>query len=160
MLICPIKCKCIKFCSGLLHTLLHPLHANRRWLWTPTWSEFAVRTTGMWSRRSRTPASRGCCGSTGELSAGSSPVRGEHGLTGRTASHVSVCCSFSVPFVNHIRLTFVCLMLDVRVQPEVKWKLSSAETYSKMRLKLVPNNDYHPQSEASAQRDNMGRRSA
>uniref|UniRef100_A0A8C1VMY5 Neurobeachin-like protein 2 n=1 Tax=Cyprinus carpio TaxID=7962 RepID=A0A8C1VMY5_CYPCA len=37
----------------------------------------------------------------------------------------------------------------LRVQPEVKWKLSSAETYSKMRLKLVPNynfdshSDYH-----------------
>lgn len=43
-----------------------------------------------------------------------------------------------------------------RVQPEVKWKLSSAETYSKMRLKLVPNYDYRPHSEASAQRDNMG----
>ncbi|XP_017281990.1 neurobeachin-like protein 2 isoform X2 [Kryptolebias marmoratus] len=41
-------------------------------------------------------------------------------------------------------------------QPEVKWKLSSAETYSKMRLKLVPNYDYDPHSEASALRDNMG----
>ncbi|XP_069552207.1 neurobeachin-like protein 2 isoform X1 [Brachyistius frenatus] len=43
-----------------------------------------------------------------------------------------------------------------RVQPEVKWKLSNAETYSKMRLKLVPNYNYDPHSEASAQRDNMG----
>ncbi|XP_041797544.1 neurobeachin-like protein 2 isoform X1 [Chelmon rostratus] len=43
-----------------------------------------------------------------------------------------------------------------RVQPEVKLKLSSAETYSKMRLKLVPNFNYDPHSEASAQRDNMG----
>ncbi|KAM8735229.1 neurobeachin-like protein 2 isoform 3-T3 [Acanthopagrus schlegelii] len=43
-----------------------------------------------------------------------------------------------------------------RIQPEVKLKLSSAETYSKMRLKLVPNYNYDPHSEASAQRDNMG----
>uniref|UniRef100_A0A2I4B951 Neurobeachin-like protein 2 n=1 Tax=Austrofundulus limnaeus TaxID=52670 RepID=A0A2I4B951_AUSLI len=43
-----------------------------------------------------------------------------------------------------------------RVQPEVKWKLSSAETYSKMRLKLVPNYDHDTHSEASALRDNMG----
>ncbi|XP_038567538.1 neurobeachin-like protein 2 isoform X2 [Micropterus salmoides] len=43
-----------------------------------------------------------------------------------------------------------------RVQPEVKWKLSSAETYSKMRLKLVPNYNYDPHGDASAQRDNMG----
>ncbi|MFT7805427.1 neurobeachin-like protein 2 isoform X1 [Arapaima gigas] len=42
------------------------------------------------------------------------------------------------------------------VQPEVKWKLSSAETYSKMRLKLVPNYNYDTHYEASAQRDNMG----
>ncbi|XP_011603991.2 neurobeachin-like protein 2 isoform X2 [Takifugu rubripes] len=43
-----------------------------------------------------------------------------------------------------------------RVQSEVNWKLSSAETYSKMRLKLVPNYNYDPHSDASAQRDNMG----
>ncbi|XP_036071922.1 neurobeachin-like protein 2 isoform X9 [Oryzias melastigma] len=43
-----------------------------------------------------------------------------------------------------------------RVQPEVKWKLSSAETYSKMRLKLVPNYHYDAHCEASALRDNMG----
>ncbi|KAG7261873.1 hypothetical protein CRUP_016958 [Coryphaenoides rupestris] len=43
-----------------------------------------------------------------------------------------------------------------KVQPEVKWKLSNAETYSKMRLKLVPNYNHDTHSEASAQRDNMG----
>ncbi|XP_041842956.1 neurobeachin-like protein 2 isoform X4 [Melanotaenia boesemani] len=43
-----------------------------------------------------------------------------------------------------------------RVQSEVKWKLSNAETYSKMRLKLVPNYNYDPHREASALRDNMG----
>uniref|UniRef100_A0A8C2G067 Neurobeachin-like 2 n=1 Tax=Cyprinus carpio TaxID=7962 RepID=A0A8C2G067_CYPCA len=44
----------------------------------------------------------------------------------------------------------------LRVQPEVKWKLSSAETYSKMRLKLVPNYNFDSHSDASALRDNMG----
>ncbi|XP_076826894.1 neurobeachin-like protein 2 isoform X2 [Brachyhypopomus gauderio] len=43
-----------------------------------------------------------------------------------------------------------------RDQAEVKWKLSSAETYSKMRLKLVPNYNFSQHSEASALRDNMG----
>lgn len=38
----------------------------------------------------------------------------------------------------------------------MKLKLSNAETYSKMRLKLVPNHNYDPHSEASALRDNMG----
>lgn len=54
---------------------------------------------------------------------------------------------------NVLMCTFV---FDPRVQPEVKWKLSNAETYSKMRLKLVPNYNYDPHSEASALRDNMG----
>lgn len=48
------------------------------------------------------------------------------------------------------------VFLISRVQSEVKWKLSSAETYSKMRLKLVPNYNYDPHGDASAQRDNMG----
>lgn len=50
----------------------------------------------------------------------------------------------------------VLCVFDPRVQPEVKWNLSNAETYSKMRLKLVPNYNYDPHSEASALRDNMG----
>lgn len=61
---------------------------DRRWSWTPTWSESAARTTGTWFGRSRAPASRGWCGSTGELSADSSPVREARGPTGRTASHL------------------------------------------------------------------------
>lgn len=55
----------------------------------------------------------------------------------------------------NVSLFFSPFILD-RVQPEVKLKLSNAETYSKMRLKLVPNYNYDPHSEASAQRDNMG----
>uniref|UniRef100_A0A8C4ZPY9 Neurobeachin-like 2 n=1 Tax=Gadus morhua TaxID=8049 RepID=A0A8C4ZPY9_GADMO len=43
-----------------------------------------------------------------------------------------------------------------KVQPQINWKLSSAETYSKMRLKLVPNYNHDTHSEASALRDNMG----
>ncbi|XP_033848417.3 neurobeachin-like protein 2 isoform X3 [Acipenser ruthenus] len=43
-----------------------------------------------------------------------------------------------------------------RKEVEVRWKLSSAETYSKMRLKLVPNYSFDSHSEASALRDNMG----
>lgn len=80
-------------------------------------------------------------------------MRGARGPTGTTAPHVSACCS---PFASPIALSFVCLTPDVRVQPEVKWKLSAAETYSKMRLKLVPNYNYDSHSEASALRDNMG----
>ncbi|XP_053569691.1 neurobeachin-like protein 2 isoform X2 [Bombina bombina] len=37
-----------------------------------------------------------------------------------------------------------------------RWKLSSAETYSRMRLKLVPNYNFDPHTEASALRDNLG----
>ena len=48
------------------------------------------------------------------------------------------------------------LMCPHRIQPEVKWTLSNAETYSKMRLKLVPNYNYDSHSEAAALRDNMG----
>ncbi|NXJ97928.1 NBEL2 protein, partial [Corythaixoides concolor] len=39
---------------------------------------------------------------------------------------------------------------------EVRWKLSSAETYSRMRLKLVPNLNFDQHLEASALRDNLG----
>ncbi|KAJ6655114.1 hypothetical protein lerEdw1_006018 [Lerista edwardsae] len=43
-----------------------------------------------------------------------------------------------------------------RSPPEIHWKLSSAETYSRMRLKLVPNYNFDCHTEASALRDNMG----
>ncbi|KAM5156980.1 neurobeachin-like protein 2 isoform 1-T1 [Mantella aurantiaca] len=39
---------------------------------------------------------------------------------------------------------------------EVRWKLSSVETYSRMRLKLVPNFNFDAHAEASALRDNLG----
>lgn len=44
----------------------------------------------------------------------------------------------------------------LRNPPEVRWKLSSAETYSRMRLKLVPNLNFDQHLEASALRDNLG----
>uniref|UniRef100_A0A8C3S4Y9 Neurobeachin-like protein 2 n=1 Tax=Chelydra serpentina TaxID=8475 RepID=A0A8C3S4Y9_CHESE len=43
-----------------------------------------------------------------------------------------------------------------RNPPEIRWKLSSAETYSRMRLKLVPNYNFDRHAEASALRDNLG----
>uniref|UniRef100_A0A7M4E3Q1 Neurobeachin-like protein 2 n=1 Tax=Crocodylus porosus TaxID=8502 RepID=A0A7M4E3Q1_CROPO len=43
-----------------------------------------------------------------------------------------------------------------RDSPQMHWKLSSAETYSRMRLKLVPNYNFDCHQEASALRDNLG----
>lgn len=43
-----------------------------------------------------------------------------------------------------------------RQQKEMHWKLSSAENYSRMRLKLVRNYNFDPHREASALRDNLG----
>lgn len=67
-------------------------------------------------------------------------------------------CPFSVcSSQNLLNWIFSFTLFNDRVQPEVKWKLSNAETYSKMRLKLVPNYNYDSHSEASALRDNMGK---
>uniref|UniRef100_A0A672MW73 Neurobeachin like 1 n=1 Tax=Sinocyclocheilus grahami TaxID=75366 RepID=A0A672MW73_SINGR len=41
-------------------------------------------------------------------------------------------------------------------QKDIHWKLSSAENYSRMRLKLVRNYNCDPHKEASALRDNLG----
>ncbi|KAM3822734.1 neurobeachin-like protein 2 isoform 1-T1 [Vipera latastei] len=43
-----------------------------------------------------------------------------------------------------------------RNPPEIHWKLSNVETYSRMRLKLVPNHHFDLHAEASALRDNLG----
>lgn len=43
-----------------------------------------------------------------------------------------------------------------RDPPTPRWKMSCAETYSRMRLKLVPNHHFNPHLEASALRDNLG----
>uniref|UniRef100_A0A3Q3QH30 Neurobeachin-like protein 2 n=1 Tax=Monopterus albus TaxID=43700 RepID=A0A3Q3QH30_MONAL len=41
-------------------------------------------------------------------------------------------------------------------QDDIHWKVSSAENYSRMRLKLVRNYNFDPHREASALRDNLG----
>ncbi|XP_066543971.1 neurobeachin-like protein 1 isoform X1 [Amia ocellicauda] len=43
-----------------------------------------------------------------------------------------------------------------RQQNSMHWKVSSAENYSRMRLKLVQNYNFDPHKEASALRDNLG----
>ncbi|KAG5833936.1 hypothetical protein ANANG_G00281190 [Anguilla anguilla] len=43
-----------------------------------------------------------------------------------------------------------------RQQGEMHWRVSSAENYSRMRLKLVRNHNFDPHAEASALRDNLG----
>lgn len=71
-----------------------------------------------------------------------------------------MCLSGNFTYFTSVASVLSCifgvLLVFDRVQPEVKWKLSSAETYSKMRLKLVPNYNYDPHTEPSALRDNMG----
>ncbi|XP_034031730.1 neurobeachin-like protein 1 isoform X2 [Thalassophryne amazonica] len=43
-----------------------------------------------------------------------------------------------------------------RQQDEMHWRVSSAENYSRMRLKMVRNYNFDPHREASALRDNLG----
>ncbi|XP_073757180.1 neurobeachin-like protein 2 isoform X3 [Callorhinus ursinus] len=54
------------------------------------------------------------------------------------------------------QLSSPCGAWALRDPPVPRWKLSSAETYSRMRLKLVPNHHFNPHLEASALRDNLG----
>ncbi|XP_006893098.1 PREDICTED: LOW QUALITY PROTEIN: neurobeachin-like protein 2 [Elephantulus edwardii] len=54
------------------------------------------------------------------------------------------------------QLSSPCGSWALRDPPTPRWKLSSAETYSRMRLKLVPNYNFDPHLEASALRDNLG----
>ncbi|XP_054992464.1 neurobeachin-like protein 2 isoform X1 [Sorex araneus] len=54
------------------------------------------------------------------------------------------------------QLSCPCGAWALRDPPTPHWKLSSAETYSRMRLKLVPNHHFNPHLEASALRDNLG----
>ncbi|XP_076985630.1 neurobeachin-like protein 2 [Tamandua tetradactyla] len=54
------------------------------------------------------------------------------------------------------QLSSPCGAWALRDPPTPRWKLSSAETYSRMRLKLIPNHHFDPHLEASALRDNLG----
>lgn len=80
---------CEKCSVNLSLSLIWRLCGSRMWSWTPAWRESGVRTTGTSVGRSRAPASRGWCGSTGKLSAGFWPVREEHGPTSMTISDFS-----------------------------------------------------------------------
>lgn len=44
-----------------------------------------------------------------------------------------------------------------RLQDEMHWRVSSAENFSRMRLKLVRNYNFDAHREASALRDNLGK---
>ncbi|KAM8758503.1 neurobeachin-like protein 2 [Rhynchonycteris naso] len=54
------------------------------------------------------------------------------------------------------QLSSPCGAWALRDPPTPRWKMSSAETYSRMRLKLVPNHHFNSHLEASALRDNLG----
>ncbi len=52
----------------------------------------------------------------------------------------------------------VCFItVSNRQQDEMHWRVSSAENFSRMRLKLVRNYNFDPHREASALRDNLGK---
>ncbi|TKS66257.1 Neurobeachin-like protein 1 [Collichthys lucidus] len=50
----------------------------------------------------------------------------------------------------------VYVSISNRQQDEMHWRVSSAENFSRMRLKLVRNYNFDPHREASALRDNLG----
>lgn len=50
----------------------------------------------------------------------------------------------------------MCTVIN-RQQSEMHWRVSTAENYSRMRLKLTRNYNYDPHREASALRDNLGK---
>ncbi|XP_074168570.1 neurobeachin-like protein 2 isoform X1 [Rhinolophus sinicus] len=54
------------------------------------------------------------------------------------------------------QLSSPCGPWALRDLPTPRWKMSSVETYSRMRLKLVPNHHFNSHLEASALRDNLG----
>lgn len=60
-----------------------------------------------------------------------------------------MCTGFQV-------LKFLFYFLSSRQQDEMHWKVSSAENFSRMRLKLVRNYNFDSHREASALRDNLG----
>lgn len=69
-----------------------------------------------------------------------------------------VCASFlrCVCTSMQIHKCVPVLFLSSRQQDEMHWKVSSAENFSRMRLKLVRNYNFDSHREASALRDNLG----
>lgn len=55
------------------------------------------------------------------------------------------------------RLQVCFVTISNRQQDEMHWRVSSAENFSRMRLKLVRNYNFNPHREASALRDNLGK---
>lgn len=52
----------------------------------------------------------------------------------------------------------MCIIVVInRQQSEMHWRVSTAENYSRMRLKLTRNYNFDPHREASALRDNLGK---
>lgn len=52
----------------------------------------------------------------------------------------------------------MCIVVVInRQQSEMHWRVSTAENYSRMRLKLTRNYNFDSHREASALRDNLGK---
>lgn len=51
----------------------------------------------------------------------------------------------------------MCIIVINRQQSEMHWRVSTAENYSRMRLKLTRNYNFDSHREASALRDNLGK---
>lgn len=51
----------------------------------------------------------------------------------------------------------MCIVDINRQLSEMHWRVSTAENYSRMRLKLTRNYNFDPHREASALRDNLGK---
>lgn len=64
----------------------------------------------------------------------------------------------SVSFTFTMKVTAaVCIIVVItRQQSERHWRVSTAENYSRMRLKLTRNYNFDSHREASALRDNLG----
>lgn len=53
---------------------------------------------------------------------------------------------------------YLCALFYINRQlSERQWRVSTAENYSRMRLKLTRNYNFDPHREASALRDNLGK---
>ena len=80
--------------------------------------------------------------------------------------HVHVCSPYSpekcVKHKNNVDVCFVGLCKTVKLSdvfhrqiPELHWRLSSLENFSRMRPKLVPNHTFDAHLQASQLRDNV-----
>lgn len=63
-------------------------------------------------------------------------------------------CTYSIKIHN---VKTCSVTVTDRQQGKMHWRVSTAENYSRMRLKLVRNYNFDPHREASALRDNLGK---